>query len=205
MAHGAVKQRALAVQRLVLQPGKRHGVRHHADVHAAVEHPLLHLAGRRHADIDHHVRPALLQARQRMGDAHVRQGHQVVGEADVQLATQVLVQAVDLGAEGFQRRQQLHGRLVHLAAFLGQGEAGSPALAQAQAEALFQVAHLLADGRAADAQHALGSGEAAALHHAAEDAQQANVEIADLRQGFGAAAAHGLVIPDLKIIKVGFS
>ncbi|MNH19824.1 hypothetical protein D3C86_2128010 [compost metagenome] len=55
-----------------------------------------------------------------MSDAHVRQGHQIVGQADVQLATQVLVQAVHLGAETFQGAEQLQGRLIHLAAFLGQ-------------------------------------------------------------------------------------
>ncbi|MCY1354371.1 hypothetical protein D9M69_407460 [compost metagenome] len=198
MTHGAVEQRAFAVQGLVFQSGEGGGLRYHADVQAAIEHALFHLAGRRHADVDLHVRAALLQARQRMGDAHVRQCHQVVGEADVQLATQVLVQAVDLGAEGFQRRQQLHGRLVHLAAFLGQGEAGAAALAQAQAEALFQVAHLLADRRAADAQHALRRGEAAAFHHAAEDPQQADVEVADLGQRVLAVRAHCLVLAYLK-------
>ncbi|MNE68807.1 hypothetical protein D3C80_1644890 [compost metagenome] len=66
-----------------------------------------------------------------MGDAHVRQGHQVVGQADVQLSAQVLVQAVDLGAETFQGTEQLQGRLIHLAAFFGQRESGAPALAQA--------------------------------------------------------------------------
>jgi hypothetical protein len=112
------------------------------------------------------------------------------GEADVQLAAQLAVQAVDVVAEALQRAEQLQRRLVHLAAFLGQGEAGAAALAQAQAQALLQVAHLLADGRAADAQHALGGGEAAALDHAAEQAQQADIEVADLGQGVGTAAAH---------------
>ena len=130
-----------------------------------------------------------------MGDAHVGQGDEVVGEADVQLAAQVLVQAVDLGAEALQGAEQLQRRLVHLAAFLGQGEAGAAALAQAQAEALLQVAHLLADGRAADAQHALGGREAAALDDAAEDAQQADIEVADLGQRFRATGAHKFSVP----------
>lgn len=66
-----------------------------------------------------------------MGDAHVRQGDQVVGQANVQLATQVLVQAVDLGAKAFQCAEQLQCRMVDLAAFLGQRETGAATLAQA--------------------------------------------------------------------------
>ncbi|MNG22167.1 hypothetical protein D3C84_1066240 [compost metagenome] len=80
-----------------------------------------------------------------MGDAHVGQGDQVVRQTNDQFATQVLVQAVDLGAEAFQRTQQLQRRLIDLATFLGQGKTGASTLAQAQAEALLQIAHLLAD------------------------------------------------------------
>ncbi|MNY30211.1 hypothetical protein D3C86_1643050 [compost metagenome] len=64
-----------------------------------------------------------------MGDAHVGQGDQVVGQADGQLTAQMLVQAVDLGAETFQCTQQLQRRLIDLPTFLGQGETGPPALA----------------------------------------------------------------------------
>ncbi|MNY49477.1 hypothetical protein D3C86_1849080 [compost metagenome] len=85
------------------------------------------------------------------------------------------------------------GRLVHLAAFLGQGEAGATALAQAQAEALFEVAHLLADRRTADPQHALGGRKTTAFDHAAKQLEQADIEVADLGQGIGAACAHCLV------------
>ncbi|MNM57271.1 hypothetical protein D3C81_684690 [compost metagenome] len=74
-------------------------------------------------------------------------------------------------------------RLIHLAAFLGQRKTRASALAQAQAQALLEVAHLLADGRTADTQHVLGGRKAAALHHAAVDFQQADIEIADLGQG----------------------
>lgn len=95
----------------------------------------------------------------------------------------------------------------YTAPFLGQGEAGAATLAQAQAEALLQIAHVQADGRAADAQHALGGGEAAALDHAAEDAQQADFKVADLGQRVGSAGAHGeplsLMNTKLKIGKVG--
>ncbi|MCY1434972.1 hypothetical protein D9M71_510510 [compost metagenome] len=107
---------------------------------------MFDLAGGDHADLDSYLGPAVLEFGQGVGDAHVRQGHQVVGQADVQLATQMLVQAVDLGAEAFQGTEQLQGRMVDLAAFLGQREPGTAALAQAQAQALLQIVHLLADG-----------------------------------------------------------
>jgi len=123
-----------------------------------------------------------------MGDAHVRQGDQVIGQADVQLAAQMLVQAVDLGTETFQRAEQLQGRMVDLAAFLGQRETGAATLAQAQPQALLKVVHLLADGRAADAQHVLGGRKTTAFDYAAVDLQQADVEVADLRKWIGASA-----------------
>ncbi|MNP86421.1 hypothetical protein D3C76_1866480 [compost metagenome] len=63
---------------------------------------MFHFVGRDHADLDLHVRTSFLQLRQGVSDAHVRQGDQVVRQADGQLTAQVLVQAVDLGAEAFQ-------------------------------------------------------------------------------------------------------
>lgn len=155
---------------------------------AAIEHPLLDLAGGDHADLDVHIGTTVLQFGQGVGDAHVRQGDQVVGQADVQLAAQVLVQAIDLGAERFQGAEQLQRRVVDLAALLRQRETGATALAQAQAQALLEVVHLLADRRAADSQHVLRRREAAALNDAAVDLQQTDVEIADLGEGIGAPA-----------------
>ncbi|MNZ73093.1 hypothetical protein D3C78_914940 [compost metagenome] len=182
MLAAAEQQRALAVQRRVFQPGQRTDQRHHADMQMTIEHAQFDLARGGHADIDAYPRAALLQCTQGMGDAHLRQGHQVVDDADVQLAAQVPVQVVDLGAEALQRRQQRLGGAVHLAALVGQGEAGAAALAQAHAQALFQVAHVQADRRAADAQGAFRGGEAAALDDGLEDAQQADFEVADLAQ-----------------------
>src|SRR5690606_14559018 len=93
----------------------------------------------------------------------------------------------DVVAKALQRAEQLQGRLIDFATFLGQGETGAPALAQAQSQALLQIAHLLTDGRAADAQHAFRSGEAAAFDDAAKQAQQTDIEVADLGQWIGAA------------------
>ena len=61
------------------------------------------------------------------------------------------MQPVDLGAEVFQRGEQLQRRLIYLASIFGHGKAGAATLTQAQPQALLKVAHLLADGRAADA------------------------------------------------------
>ena len=105
MTNRAIQQRTFAVERLIFQPRQGACLRHHADMQAAVEHALLDFIGRDHADLNLHVRPALLQLRQRVSDAHVGQGDQVVGQADGQFAAQVLVQAVDLGAKTFQRTQ----------------------------------------------------------------------------------------------------
>ena len=98
---------------------------------------------------------------------------QVHPGAAAEFTAQVLVQPVDLGAEVFQRGEQLQRRLIHLASILGHGKAGAATLAQAQAQALLQAAHLLANGRAADAQHAFGHRKTAAFNDRAEHAQQA--------------------------------
>lgn len=57
------------------QPGQRAGLGHHADMQAAIQHALLDFTGRCHADLNAHVRAALLQACQGVGDAHVRHCH----------------------------------------------------------------------------------------------------------------------------------
>ena len=105
----AVQQGTLAVQRLIFQARKRAGLWHHAYMQAAVEHAVFDLAGRDHADLDAHIGATVLEFGQGMGDAHVRQGDQVIGQADVQLAAQMLVQAIDLGTEAFQCAEQLQG------------------------------------------------------------------------------------------------
>ncbi|MNV75900.1 hypothetical protein D3C71_1692260 [compost metagenome] len=149
---------------------------------------MFDLAGGDHADLDSYLGPAVLEFGQGVGDAHVWQGHQIVGQADVELAAQVLVQAVDLGTKTLQGAEQLQCGLIDLATFLGQRKTRASTLAKAQAEALFQVVHLLADGRTADAQDVLCRRETPALDYAAVDFQQADVEIADLREGVGPSA-----------------
>ncbi|MNR25281.1 hypothetical protein D3C85_1424210 [compost metagenome] len=93
------------------------------------------------------------------------------------------MQLVDLAAEAFDGGQQTLAGVQHLAPFVGQRKTGAAALAQTDAEALFQIAHVQADRRAADAEHAFRRREAAALGHGLEQAQQADIEIADLAQG----------------------
>ena len=189
VAAAAIELRVLVIQRQVLEPRQRTDQRHHADMQVAVEHAQFDLVGGGHADVDPHLRSLPLERAESVGDAHLRQGHQVVDDADVEFAAQVLVQVVDLGAEPLQRRQQGLGRAIDLAALVGQGEAGAAALAQAHAQALLQVAHVQADRRAAEAESALRGGETAALDDGLEDAQQADIEIADLAErrvaGFG--------------------
>jgi hypothetical protein len=77
-------------------------------------------------------------------------------------------------------------------------------LAQAQAQALFEIAHLLADRRTTDAQHTFRCGKAAAFDHAAEDPQQADIKVTDLRERVWATGAHSLVKANLKIRRIGF-
>ncbi len=180
MAAAAVEQGALFVERQVLQAGQGIDQRQHAQVEMAIEHAGLDLAGQGHADVDHHVGRSALEGGQGMGDAHARLGDQVVDDAEVQLATQVLVQLVDLAAKAFQGGEQRLAGLEHLAAFVGQRETGATALTEAHAQALFQIVHVQADGRAGDAQPAFGGSETAAFHHRLEQPQQADLEIADL-------------------------
>ncbi|MNL68939.1 hypothetical protein D3C87_1937370 [compost metagenome] len=102
MTDRAIQQRTFAVERLIFQARQRTGLRYHADMQATVEYALFDFVGRNHADLNLHIRAPFLQLRQGVGDAHMGEGDQVVGQADGQLAAQVLVQTVDFGAETFQ-------------------------------------------------------------------------------------------------------
>lgn len=66
---------------------------------AAVEHTLFNFMGRDHADMNLYIRPTLLELGQCMGDTHMGQGDQVIGQANGQFAAQMLVKAVDLGTK----------------------------------------------------------------------------------------------------------
>jgi hypothetical protein len=119
-----------------------------------------------------------------MGQVHVRLGDQIVDDADVQLAAQLVVQLVYFGAEFLDGRQHGLAGVQHGAAFVGERKTGPATLAQADAQPLFQIAHVQADGGAADAQHAFSGGKAAAFDDGFEQAQQADIKIADLGEGF---------------------
>jgi hypothetical protein len=77
-------------------------------------------------------------------------------------------------------------------------------LAEAQSEPLLKITHLLTNGRAANAQAAFCGREPTRFDYASKDSQQADIEVADLRQRIGTACAHCLVVHELKIIKAGF-
>ncbi|MCY1367968.1 hypothetical protein D9M69_549250 [compost metagenome] len=129
----------------------------------AVQQPALDLARRTHAGVDFHPWPFGPDGLERLGDAHPGLGHQVVDDADIEVTAQLLVHQVHLAAKALDGHQDRLARPQHLTPLVGQGETRPPPLAEPHAEALLQVAHVQADGRAADAQHTLGSGEAAAL------------------------------------------
>jgi len=110
---------------------------------------------------------------------------QGLGQADVQLAEQLVGHALGFALEGFDGGEQLARGDQHLLALGRQAEARLAALAQAEAQARLQLGHLRADGRLADAQLALSGTEAAALHHGDEQTQQLQIEVAQLAEHAG--------------------
>ncbi|MDR6236087.1 hypothetical protein QE440_003828 [Pseudomonas psychrotolerans] len=142
MGAAAVEQGALLVEWQVFQAGQGIDQRQHAQVQMAVQHPGLDLAGQGHADVHQHARCGALEGGQGVGDAHTWLGDQVVDDAKVQLAAQVLVQLVDLAAKALQGGEQRLAGLEHLAAFVGQGKPRATALAEAHAQALLQIVHV---------------------------------------------------------------
>ncbi|MNG09140.1 hypothetical protein D3C84_925440 [compost metagenome] len=149
---------------------------------APVQEAALDLAGSAHAEVDAHPRTFCPHRLERLGDTHPGLGHQVVHDPDVQITAQLLVHLVDLAAKPLDGHQHRLAGPQHLPPLVRQREAGPSALAQPHAQALLQVAHVQADGRAGNPQCALRSGKAAAFGHGLEQAQQAQIEIADLAQ-----------------------
>ena len=139
------------------------------------------------------------------GDAHVGHGDQLVGQPDIQLAAQMLMQTVDLGSKAFQRAQQLQCRLINLFTLIGHRKSRSSTLANTQAQTLLQIAHLLTDCRTTDAERTFRGREATSLDYAFKQAQESDIKVADLCQRIGATGAHCLVSTKLKIVKVRFS
>jgi hypothetical protein len=77
-------------------------------------------------------------------------------------------------------------RLIDLAALARQAEAGTAALAQAQAQPVLESSHLARDGSRRNIHARLGGGKAIAFDDDAEHAQEIDVDTVkgDLRLGF---------------------
>ncbi len=134
-----------------------------------------------------HVRPAILELGERIGDPHLGQGDQVIGDADIEFAPKVAMQGIHLVAKTLQVRDQPARGLVHGFSFGGEHETGAPALAQREPEPGLQFAHMDGDGRPADPEAGRSRREARGVDHGAEYPQQTQVDIADLAQPFDAA------------------
>ncbi|MNS95993.1 hypothetical protein D3C72_1302740 [compost metagenome] len=176
----AVETVALLVQRRIGQPRHAEGEMPYRQVQPAVQHPLLQL--RRGTDVDMQVDlvaaldetlGGLFQRAGRVGDGGVDHP-QVEGAADLAL------EHIGIHAEILHRAQQPLGGFVDRLPLLGQAEAAAAALAELDAEARLQVAHLLADGGLGDVEGCLGGREATAFDDGVEDPQQLQVHVVQL-------------------------
>ncbi len=86
-------------------------------------------------------------------------------------------------AEGIGGIQQLHGGAVDFAAFGGELETAAAAAAQHQTEPGFQVFHMAADGGEREVEAQFGLRKTTAVGHAFEDAQQAQILVAEFAEG----------------------
>ncbi|PLV63026.1 hypothetical protein NV64_04055 [Erwinia sp. B116] len=171
MRMAAVQRRSLGVQRLIVQPGERHGQRQRPHLDTPVQQPALNIGRGAHTQIDAYLRRPAAHLRQRVGNLHLRGGHQIIDQRDAELTAQLFMQLIDLLTEGFHRRQQRVAEPQDLPPLIGQRKTGTATLAQSHAETLFQIAHVQADRRAGDPQQAFCRRETAALCHCLKHTQ----------------------------------
>ena len=185
MALGAVQHLALAKQRLVVQGRLVAGEIADGQLQLILQQAPFQLGGHGGEQFDLHRLVAPAKAPD--GLCHLLQHgrRQPLGQTDMQAAEQLVGHALGLVLEGVDGREQPPGRRQHLLALGRQAKAGLAALAQAKAQARLQLGHLRADAGLADAQLTLGRTEAAAFDHGDEQAQQLQVEVAQLAEHAG--------------------
>src|SRR5690606_10348423 len=93
----AIETRMLAIERQCLHTGRQVDFRHHPDMQTPIEHGSGDLPWWVHMDIDAHPGSFCLEPSQGMSNAHLRITDQSVGDADVELAAQIVMQGIDLG------------------------------------------------------------------------------------------------------------
>ena len=151
-----------------------------------VQHPALDGSEGGHMQVQPDVGCFGMKVSDGFGNVAGRVASGFVEHRHLQLPAHALVDFVHAAAECVSRSQQLGGLGIDFFALSGERKAGPSATAQGQAEAGFQVLDVAAHRGRADVELKLGGGHAPAIDHRLEDAQQAQIHVADLAEnGFG--------------------
>ena len=183
MLPAGIQQHLFAKQIIV---GQRIGIavlRNHAEVVVAVENAALDGGNRAGMQMDGDIGGGLVKAAKRGGQAGLRVGDGFFKQRDIEFAAEVFMDAADGVAEGIGGVQQLHGGAVDFATFGGEFETAAAAAAQHQTEPGFQVFHMAANGGERKVEAQFGLRKTAAVGHAFEDAQQAQILVAEFAEG----------------------
>ncbi len=180
MAAATVEPQSLVVEGQVGQPRYVQGKVADGQVQSTVQHALFQF--RRGADVDMQV--GVMPARDKtLGGARQRRtgvGQGGVDDAEVELATDVLLEHVGVHAEALHGAEQAQGGLMDGHALLGKAKTAAPALAELDPEAGFQVSHLFADGRLTRVQCGLRCGKATAPDDGGEYSEELQIDIVEL-------------------------
>ncbi|MNR05414.1 hypothetical protein D3C85_1214460 [compost metagenome] len=175
MALTAVQPVLFAVQRLVEQAIHPGGKGADGQIQAIVQHSQLQLVGTHHRQMQVHRRVFLAVGTDHLGQRQGRIAYGRIQHAEVESAAQFALERGGVALETFQFAEQTQGFLVEQFALAGQAEAAAPAMAEAQAELAFQLAHIGTDRRGRQVEFLLRRGKTLLTHHADEDAQQFQV------------------------------
>ena len=146
------------------------------------------------AFIEQHRQP--VHVRQGGDQAGLGVGHDVVDHTQIECPTQGLPGTLDNVLKRLQVGKQLDRAAVNFFALRGQGESGSPAPAQLQAQSAFQRREVAADRRQAGAQPVGGGGNAAVLDNGEKSAQVPDVVV---RESKAAHQSTHLQVPTSKL------
>ena len=178
MASGAVEHLALAKQGVIVQRTLVTGEVADGQVQLVLQQAAFQFGGHGGKQFDLHRLVASAKALDGLGDLFQHLRGEPFGQADAQLAEQLVGHALGFALEGVDGAEQPACGVQHLLTLGCQAKARLAAFTQAKTQAGFQLGHLRADGRLANPQFALGGAETAALHHGDKQAQQLQVEVA---------------------------
>ncbi len=151
---------------------------HEHDLIGTVQQTLVQHLGCRDVDLEVHARRQAVEGGKRALEIERPIGDHGVDRTEAEAACQFALRLADAAAEFLQRAEQFERRLMDVPPLVRQQEAAAPATAQAQAQPVFQMAHMGRNRRLRHAEGRLRGGKPAMLHDRGEDPQEPQFRVA---------------------------